>query len=269
MTDGMPQAAAAELRPLDAEEFQPSFLAWARTWDLPTLPEQVAITFTRRLKRSLGRCSPADRRVRVNARLLDGPPELLREVLCHELAHVAVHLLHGRSVRPHGAEWARLDAARRLPAARSRGRGRSTRLDQDRERGGPAVPPSLPRLRRTARGAPTLCPMALPAVSGVRTRRAPADHHASGLKSAGSAADEFDEVPDADPPGALDPRVQREPAVELLDDRPEDIDVLFLRVGVVGRHHAAAAQAVEFDDRVPQPNPRAFPSRARPDPARR
>jgi len=32
----------------------------------------------------------------------------LREVLCHEAAHLAVHVLHGLKARPHGAEWARL-----------------------------------------------------------------------------------------------------------------------------------------------------------------
>ncbi|MDX2056566.1 MAG: SprT-like domain-containing protein, partial [Gemmatimonadales bacterium] len=31
--------------------------------------------------------------------------------LCHEAAHVAAFVLHGRTVRPHGAEWASLVAA--------------------------------------------------------------------------------------------------------------------------------------------------------------
>jgi predicted SprT family Zn-dependent metalloprotease len=35
----------------------------------------------------------------------------LREVLCHELAHLAVYRLHGGSARPHGPEWRQLMAA--------------------------------------------------------------------------------------------------------------------------------------------------------------
>lgn len=31
-----------------------------------------------------------------------------KEVLCHELAHVAVELLYGKPVRPHGIEWRNL-----------------------------------------------------------------------------------------------------------------------------------------------------------------
>ena len=37
--------------------------------------------------------------------LSDGRPTLLEEVLCHELAHAAVHRLHGRRAKPHGPEW--------------------------------------------------------------------------------------------------------------------------------------------------------------------
>src|SRR5690606_8469081 len=35
-------------------------------------------------------------------------PRLLRDVLVHELAHLAVHARHGSEVRPHGPEWQRL-----------------------------------------------------------------------------------------------------------------------------------------------------------------
>jgi hypothetical protein len=41
----------------------------------------------------------------------DALRDLLEEVLCHELAHVAVYRLHGRAVRPHGPEWKGLVAA--------------------------------------------------------------------------------------------------------------------------------------------------------------
>jgi predicted SprT family Zn-dependent metalloprotease len=35
-------------------------------------------------------------------------PVVLREVLCHELAHFAVWYVHGRSARRHGLEWREL-----------------------------------------------------------------------------------------------------------------------------------------------------------------
>jgi predicted SprT family Zn-dependent metalloprotease len=49
---------------------------------------------------------------------------ILEEVLCHELAHVAVYRLHGRSVRPHGPEWKRL--------VRQVGFGAATHVQGDR-----------------------------------------------------------------------------------------------------------------------------------------
>ena len=60
------------------------------------------------MRASLGRCHPADGRVRLNPALFDEPEALLREVVCHEAAHVAVYLLHGNFARPHGREWKEL-----------------------------------------------------------------------------------------------------------------------------------------------------------------
>jgi predicted SprT family Zn-dependent metalloprotease len=57
--------------------------------------------------------------------LLTGPPELLREALCHEAAHAAVYELHGRVPRPHGREWrdlmqtAGFEPRTRMPATHS------------------------------------------------------------------------------------------------------------------------------------------------------
>jgi predicted SprT family Zn-dependent metalloprotease len=50
-------------------------------------------------------------RIRLAAHLANGRRDLLEEVLCHELAHVAVHRLHGPKARPHGREWKGLVAA--------------------------------------------------------------------------------------------------------------------------------------------------------------
>ncbi len=58
--------------------------------------------------RSLGRCSPRTGLIRLNPGLLDGPPTALREVVCHEVAHVATWILHGRKAAAHGREWKEL-----------------------------------------------------------------------------------------------------------------------------------------------------------------
>jgi len=81
---------------------------WARAWSLPALVERAHFETSRRLRTSLGRCQPSSGRVKLHPALLDEPEELLREVVCHEAAHVAVYLRHGHAVRPHGAEWAEL-----------------------------------------------------------------------------------------------------------------------------------------------------------------
>jgi predicted SprT family Zn-dependent metalloprotease len=78
---------------------------WAQTWSVPELPERCTVRFDRRLRRSLGRCLPERLELKLAQWLETGPEALLREVLCHEAAHAAVHLLHGAGVRPHGREW--------------------------------------------------------------------------------------------------------------------------------------------------------------------
>ena len=81
---------------------------WARTWSMPELPQHTRFETSSRLKTSLGRCQPQSGRVRIHPALLDEPEAMLREVLCHEAAHVAVHLRHGRAASPHGKEWRQL-----------------------------------------------------------------------------------------------------------------------------------------------------------------
>ena len=47
--------------------------------------------------------------IRLNARLRESNrANILNEVLCHEAAHLAVHLLYGRAAAMHGPEWKRL-----------------------------------------------------------------------------------------------------------------------------------------------------------------
>jgi SprT protein len=87
---------------------------WLLLWDVPHLESGSRIEWSPRLTRSLGRCYPDKRLIRIASSLqgLEGAPDgLLQEVLCHEMAHLAVRELHGRSVRPHGAEWKALVVA--------------------------------------------------------------------------------------------------------------------------------------------------------------
>lgn len=78
---------------------------WAKLWEVSGLEAELEVSFSPRLKRSLGRCRPAAARITLKAELRGGPPERLAEVLCHEAAHVAVYRKYGPVARAHGAEW--------------------------------------------------------------------------------------------------------------------------------------------------------------------
>lgn len=81
---------------------------WARIWGISRLPDDLSLRSSSRLRRSLGTYRARRAEITLAAWLLDGPSELLEEVLCHEAAHAAVHIAHGDDVRPHGREWQRL-----------------------------------------------------------------------------------------------------------------------------------------------------------------
>jgi SprT protein len=60
---------------------------------------------------------PRDWHIRLNASLLATHPRaMLAETVPHEVAHVVIHRLYGRKVKPHGAEWRALMAAFGVPA---------------------------------------------------------------------------------------------------------------------------------------------------------
>lgn len=77
-------------------------------WSIPEIGQDAEIEFSSRMTRSLGRCYPSRGLVRLNHRLREAPDSLLREVLCHELAHLVVYVRFGASARPHGLEWQQL-----------------------------------------------------------------------------------------------------------------------------------------------------------------
>jgi 8-oxo-dGTP diphosphatase len=93
---------------LDA--FRPQVEGWEAAWGLPGLSDSVTVEFSRRLRSSFGNCRSAEGKIRLAERLRNGNRRLLEEILCHELAHVAVHRLHGPRARHHGPEWRRLMA---------------------------------------------------------------------------------------------------------------------------------------------------------------
>jgi SprT protein len=77
---------------------------WLRDRDVPRLRGNSRIEWSQHLTRSLGRCYPDRRLIRISSHLQSAPDGLLQEVLCHEMAHLAARELHGRNVRPHGPE---------------------------------------------------------------------------------------------------------------------------------------------------------------------
>ena len=81
---------------------------WTRLWGLPGLEDALTITFSSRLQRALGRCVPAQGRITLHSSLASARADKMAAVLCHEAAHVGAFVLHGRRIRPHGAEWAAL-----------------------------------------------------------------------------------------------------------------------------------------------------------------
>ncbi len=80
--------------------------AWLELWGVSELEPHITICFSRRLRSSLGRAHFSRSLVTLQTTLLDPTAtELLREVLCHELAHLAAYRLHGMTIRPHGPQW--------------------------------------------------------------------------------------------------------------------------------------------------------------------
>lgn len=81
---------------------------WTGLWDVPDLASQVTVEFSPRMTRSLGRCYPERKLIRLSARLAQGPRPILEETLCHELAHIAAREMNGAKSAPHGHTWAGL-----------------------------------------------------------------------------------------------------------------------------------------------------------------
>lgn len=82
---------------------------WSKRWKMPsTFPRSVRVVFSSRLTRSLGRCILNRREIRLHKSLQKARKAIFEEVLCHELAHIAVQDKYGPRCKPHGKEWADL-----------------------------------------------------------------------------------------------------------------------------------------------------------------
>ena len=77
-------------------------------WGVGTGFDNLSLTISTRMRRTLARCYPRLRRVVLSQRVLALSSKQLREVACHELAHIAAYQLFGSRARPHGIEWQRL-----------------------------------------------------------------------------------------------------------------------------------------------------------------
>jgi predicted SprT family Zn-dependent metalloprotease len=78
---------------------------WGKAWRTPGLAKRVRISFSTRMRKSLGRVHPESGIITLNAGLASAPRNVLLEILCHEVAHVATRLRYGTRAKPHGPEW--------------------------------------------------------------------------------------------------------------------------------------------------------------------
>jgi predicted SprT family Zn-dependent metalloprotease len=86
--------------------------SWGKRWRCEALVGSVSVTFSPRLRTTLGRATPETSRVALHTALQYAAPSVLLEVLCHEVAHVVAYRraleMGVARPRPHGAEWATL-----------------------------------------------------------------------------------------------------------------------------------------------------------------
>lgn len=90
--------------------------AWCALWKTEGLVAEMSISLSRRMTSSLGRAHYRRKHIGLQHALIDPcAADLLREVLCHEAAHLAAYELYGSKIRPHGREWRTLLASAGFP----------------------------------------------------------------------------------------------------------------------------------------------------------
>lgn len=74
-------------------------------WGIEDIENEIRVEFSTRMTRSLGRTQVKRKIIRLSA-CLSGPlKKHIQEVICHELAHIAVEHKYGDNKKPHGTEW--------------------------------------------------------------------------------------------------------------------------------------------------------------------
>src|SRR5215211_3008052 len=63
----------------------------SQVWGAPEIRAIVTVRLSQQLRTSLGRANPVTGQVAIHPLLRFAPPEVLREVLCHEIAHVVAY----------------------------------------------------------------------------------------------------------------------------------------------------------------------------------
>jgi predicted SprT family Zn-dependent metalloprotease len=97
---------------------------WSRVWRVPGLPAKVSFSRNDRLKTTIARWLEDPQCVELGPRFF-ALRSRREEILCHELAHAAAILLHGRGIAPHGPQWCALvEAAGFSPGSRLKTRRR-------------------------------------------------------------------------------------------------------------------------------------------------
>jgi len=89
------------------------------TWNVPREALDVEFVVNPRLRRAVARFLRKTRVIELGPRFVELASRH-EEILCHELAHVAVDFVHGTRAKAHGPEWQRLvEAAGYQPEAQT------------------------------------------------------------------------------------------------------------------------------------------------------
>lgn len=106
-----------QVAPFDEPVWRELLGKWAYAWEAGGLQDSVRIVVSRRMRVTLGVYAYREREIRIASFLLDAPAVFLKEVVCHEFAHAAIHAREltaaqaGKPAQrsaPHGPEWRKL-----------------------------------------------------------------------------------------------------------------------------------------------------------------
>ena len=94
---------------IELEKYRELLTRWTREWGIPELADSIECQWSSRFRTTLGRAYVERNFIRLHRRLQDPSEEpLLREVLCHEAAHIAAFHLFGAAAAGHSQQWRKL-----------------------------------------------------------------------------------------------------------------------------------------------------------------